>query len=103
MRIREIPLTIALACTTGLLLAGQASAYPYGFDPHIPDPFGGFCPGGGWGATYGGIGFCDGRPYPDGTKWHATFSDGSRNMFCVVDTGAPMPPPAPPGGCGGGW
>lgn len=107
MKIREntllkVAITIALACVVALLVSGRANAYP-GFDPHIPDPFGGFCPGGGWGGTFGGLGYCDGRPYPDGTMWHATFSGWTRAMFCVVNTGAPLPPPAPPGGCGGAW
>lgn len=89
----------------GVGCAGPAIADPgFGFgggiDPHIPQPLMGYCPGGGAG---GDAMWCDGQPYPDGTKWHGFYYGGTRSMTCVIDDGGPMPPPAPPGGCGGAW
>lgn len=78
-------------------------------DPHIPDPQTSYCPGGGMGSMIW-YGYCDGEHYPDGTYWH-WFQQGiptighpagllGQPMECVVDNGTPMPPPAPPDGCG---
>ena len=85
-------------------------------DPHIPNPSTGYCPGGSMGSPIY-MGFCDGIPYPDGTKWHTrqwgiplygnpnglagTSGGGPSGAECVIDDGSPVPPPAPPGGCGG--
>lgn len=83
-------------------------------DPHMPNPLNGYCPGGGVGNVFEG--YCDGEHYADGSYWHKinygamTFPwmmPGSTQptqigLSCVVDPdGAPVPQPAPPGGCGG--
>ncbi len=74
-------------------------------DPHIPNPLIGWCPGGGSGGI-SGYGFCDGVRYPDGSYWHVVrgnvpFAGPQMRMDCVIDNGSPVPPLAPPGGCGG--
>lgn len=101
---------IAAAAATGLLLLSAPAAQAQ-LDPYYPVPNFDWCPGGGGGGgfgAYGGAAFCDGIPFPDGTKWHA---DGGWAMGvawwnptkCVV-ANAPAPPPvAAPGGCGGAW
>ena len=76
----------------------------------MPNPQANYCPGGGAGSMIY-AGWCDGVPYQDGTFWHyiqyglplvghpaGLLSPG---MQCVVNNGAPVPAPAPPGGCGG--
>jgi hypothetical protein len=70
---------------------------PTQMDPHYPNPFIGFCPGGG----VGGLGWCDGVRYPDGSFWHSTRWLWA-SYTCVVDNGTPLPAPAPPDGCGRG-
>lgn len=78
-------------------------------DPHIPNMAAGYCPGGGMGSPIY-LGYCDGEPYPDGSRWHiiqygvpmighpnGLLSPGSQ---CVIGDG-PVPEPAPPGACGG--
>ncbi|WP_343601430.1 hypothetical protein [Mycobacterium sp.] len=105
----------ALACVAvmgaGVAHADPAPAVPPGpslpptFDPHVPNTAEGWCPGGGVGG-FNGFGFCDGDRYPDGSYWHqvrgnAPFAGSVLTLTCVVDNGSPVPPPAPPGGCGG--
>jgi hypothetical protein len=76
------------------------------FDPHVPNTAEGWCPGGGVGG-FSGFGYCDGDRYPDGSYWHqvrgkAPFAGSILTLTCVVDPdGGPLPPLAPPGGCGG--
>lgn len=93
-----------------ILTAATAHAAP---DPHIPDPKNDYCPGGGAGSMIY-LGYCDGTKYPDGSYWHwfqngvpligkPSGLGGSPGLVCVVDNGSPVPPLAPPGGCGGGW
>lgn len=67
---------------------------PTQMDPHYPNPYIGFCPGGG----AGGVGYCDGIRYPDGTYWHFVSFIWSR-YECVRDNGTAIPEPAP-AGCG---
>lgn len=82
----------------------QAHAQP--LDPYMPLPPV-WCPGGGIMTGWGG--YCDGKTFLDGTKWHmdavsAPFVGMVWNpIVCVVDTGEIMQPQAPPGGCNGGW
>lgn len=103
----------ALACAAvvgaGIAHAAPASAAqpgPPAFDPHVPNSAEGWCPGGGFGG-FSGLGFCDGDRYPDGSYWHqvrvrAPFVGSILTLTCVVDPdGGPLPPLAPPGGCGG--
>ena len=91
------------AIAIALTAAPVANAAP---DPHIPEPGMGWCRGGGDGG--GGIGFCDGVPYGDGSKWHVArgfipFKGYTWKLSCVVDDGTIFPPEAMPGQCGGGW
>jgi hypothetical protein len=80
-------------------------------DPHIPNMAANYCPNGGpkwlFASTY-----CDGMPYADGSYWHIVkrsyfsgiddYTPDTSPMRCVVDPdGAPVPQPAPPGGCEG--
>ena len=63
-----------------------------------------WCPGGGSLTGWGG--YCDGRTFPDGTKWHqdsfwAPFVGRVWNPIVCVRADAPAPPPLAPGGCGG--
>lgn len=56
----------------------------------------------------GGIGFCDGVPYGEGSKWHVArgfipFKGYTWKLSCVFDDGTIFPPEAMPGQCGGGW
>lgn len=106
----------ALACAAvvgaGVAHADPAPAGPPGppkpptFDAHVPDTAEGWCPGGGFGG-FSGNGYCDGDRYPDGSYWHqvrvrAPFVGSTLTLTCVVDPdGGPLPPLAPPGGCGG--
>lgn len=101
--------TILLAAM--VLGAPVAHAAP---DPHIPDPFNGYCPGGGAGNAFEG--YCDGVKYPDGSYWHKlAFGVGTAVPWmmpgqsapvnpwlqCVIDPDGGIPQPAPRGGCGG--
>ena len=95
---------LAAAAIAGAVLAAGAPAHADPGDPHVPNPWVGWCPGGGWGGFYG-WGYCDGRPYPDGTKWHqlramVPFVGPTWQLSCVLDTPDAIPPAAP-GGCGG--
>lgn len=102
-----------------LVVAGAAVAFAapaLADDAHIPNPSTGYCPGGSMGSPIY-MGFCDGERYPDGTYWHTrqwgiplysnnngllgTNGGGPAGAECVIDNGSPLPPPAPPGGCGG--
>ena len=98
----------AVLAGTALAYAADAGAQPtFAIDPHVPQPGIGYCPGGGSGG-FGGLGFCDGRPYPDNTKWHQVrgfvpFAGYHWQLQCVINTGELLQPIAPPGGCGGAW
>jgi hypothetical protein len=96
----------ALAATVAAVgVAPLASADPPGQTPHMPNVTIGYCPGGqgGFLATK----WCDGQPYADGSYWHQLIMTGSSltgpvfQLNCVVNDGSPIPPAAPPGGCGG--
>ena len=102
---------IAANAAVALLLtaAGLAAADPDqeqpppGQEPHMPNSMMGYCPGGGFGGI--GTGWCDGVKYPDGSYWHqvrlpAPFVGSTLNLECVIDDGSPVPPQAPPTGCG---
>lgn len=104
--------TLAVAAAVALLSAAPTHADPYGsnggMDPHMPNTWQGYCPGGGFGGPMGyGTGYCDGIHYPDGSYWHQIrggipFVGPSISLSCVVDPdGGPFPAPAPHGGCGG--
>ena len=103
---------VGVAIAAALIVAPSAHAAP---DPHIPNPGANYCPGGSAGSPIY-MGFCDGEHYPDGTYWHtrqwgipiygspnglAGTNGGPNGAECVIDNGSPLPPPAPPGGCGG--
>jgi hypothetical protein len=100
-------LATVISVSAILTLAAPAFADP---DPHMPDPPNNYCPGGGAGSMIY-MGYCDGVPYPDGSYWHhiqygipmINHPGGllSPGMQCVVNNGSPIPPAAPPGGCGG--
>jgi len=92
-------MTAAALAAAALISAPAASAQPDIVPPN-------WCPGGGALTAWGG--WCDGKTYPDGTKWHqdsywAPFVGRVWNpIVCVLD-GHPAPPPlAPPSGCGRG-
>ncbi len=79
-----------------------ATADPPGSDPHLPNLQFGYCPGGQGG--FSSYQWCDGQQYPDGSFWHQFLDATIGQHFtlnCVVNNGSPLPPPAPPGGCGG--
>lgn len=73
---------------------------PNGMDPHVPNFGIRYCPGGKGGFA---VFWCDGEHYPDGTYWHQTmgYTSPIGTLTCVADNDSPMPPIAPPGGCGG--
>ncbi|MFV1363791.1 hypothetical protein AAHH97_10165 [Mycolicibacterium elephantis] len=102
-------------CASAVLLVGAVTAAALAtaatgsanqeMDPHMPNTTQGYCPGGGFGGATG-WGYCDGIKYPDGSYWHqlrapAPFVGSTITLTCVIDDGSPVPPPAPPGGCGG--
>ena len=105
------PLALMIGATALVIgMAGTAHA-----DPHIPNPSTGDCAGGSAGSPIY-MGFCDGEHYPDGSYWHtrqwgipiygnqnglAGTHGGPNGAECVIDNGTPLPPAAPPGGCGG--
>jgi len=99
---------LAALATAAALLSTNAPAHAdYDFskvaDPKIPDPIMFWCMGGGAGnLLLGQPGYCDGEHYPDGSYWHVINAPVVRmRMDCVIDNGSPLPPLAPPGGCGG--
>lgn len=101
LRLRLLLVFVLAGAALALMFAPDSNATP---DPYMPIPPI-WCPGGGIQTGWGG--YCDGRPYPDGTKWHqdsvwAPFVGQIwRPIVCVID-GTPAPPPlAGPGGCGG--
>lgn len=109
IRPRTLRRRLALVGLGGAIAAGMltlpAEAHAF-VDPHIPVPVAGYCPGGGTGGGFG-VGYCDGRPYPDGSYWHqlrywAPFVGTSWNLSCVIPAD-PMPALAAPGQCGGNW
>jgi hypothetical protein len=72
----------------------------------IPHPIMFWCMGGGAGnLLLGQPEYCDGERYPDGSYWHVINAPVVRmRMDGVIDlncNGSPVPPLAPPGGCGG--
>lgn len=91
---------LIVAAAAFIVGAGSAKANP----PDVSFPY---CPGGGVATAWGG--YCDGKTFPDGTKWHtdaywAPFVGRVWNPIVCVVANAPAPPPlAPPGGCGGGY
>lgn len=90
---------------TSAALVSAPSAIATPGDPHMPNIAAGNCPGGRGGLPR--FWFCDGVRYSDGSFWHQWGSWAGRlgitrgHLACVVDNGTPLPPPAPPGGCGG--
>lgn len=93
-----------MACCAALAAAAVTPPAAAVVDPHVPSPWAGYCPGGGNG---GGLGFCDGRAYPDGSYWHQLrtwipFVGVQWNLSCVVPAN-PIPAIAAPGQCGGTW
>jgi hypothetical protein len=97
----------ALAAAAALQSTNPPANADYDFskvaDPKIPDPIMFWCMGGGAGnLLLGQPGYCDGQHYPDGSYWHVINAPVVRmRMDCVIDNGSPLPPLAPPGGCGG--
>ena len=93
----------AAAVVAGILAAPPADAAPG--DPFVPNPPM-WCPGNDptvfVASGYGG--FCEGRSYPDGTRWN-TYRVGFfwQPLRCIIADGTPFPPIAGPVGCGGGW
>lgn len=89
---------VALAAGS-MVVAAPASAEP---DPRYPLLDIGWCPGGsGDGGFIFGGGFCEGINYPDGSRWQITYSSFTRpKYYCIIHTGHPLPPLAPPNGCG---
>jgi len=95
------------ALLTALLAAAWLAAPGAGAapDPFVPNPPM-WCPGNDPNAFvasgYGG--FCEGRTYPDGTRWN-TYRVGFfwQPLRCIVADGTPFPPIAPAGSCGGNW
>lgn len=93
----------ALLFGGGAIATADPEPPPPGQDTHMPNSMMGYCPGGGFGGI--GTGWCDGVKYPDGSYWHqvripAPFVGSTLNLDCVVDDGSPIPPSAPPNGCG---
>ena len=89
----------ALAIALGTAPAANAMPDPYFPQPPI------WCPGNGPGISASGYGgYCEGRSYPDGTRWNV-FRIGYfwNPMRCIIPDGSMNPPLAPPGGCGGNW
>ena len=96
-----------IASTCAALAAALIACAPVAHaDDHIPNMAAGYCPGGGAGSPIW-LGYCDGAPFADGTKWHVIqygipvigHSNGllAPPMQCVNADGSP----AGPGGCGG--
>ena len=81
------------ALVIGLTTAPVASAE---LDPRIPQPpF--WCPGNGPGISASGYGgYCEGRSYPDGTRWNV-FRIGYfwNPLRCIIPDGSMNPPLAP--------
>ena len=100
-------LLVAAAITAfaafGATPAAHADPPPPWQDPHIPDRQHGNCAGGQGGAF--GFGWCDGAPYPDGTRWHQILGTGGSwgggNWAHKPECVNPDNSPAPPSGCGG--
>ena len=72
----------------------------------IPHPIMFWCMGGGAGnLLLGQPEYCDGERYPDGSYWHVINAPvvrmGMDGVIAVNCNGSPVPPLAPPGGCGG--
>lgn len=107
IRPRTLRRRLILVGLGGVLAAAALAPAPHAdafLDPHVPVPIIGYCPGGGNG---GGLGYCDGRAYPDGSYWHqlrlwAPFVGVQWNVSCVVPAD-PIPALAAPGQCGGAW
>jgi len=93
----KILVTIILAVIATIVVVAVSSPKAHAdsiFDPYMPIPALGWCPGGGVGSGWGG--FCDGRRYADGTFWHSANAMGFwLPTQCVIDNGTAMPPAAP--------
>ena len=102
MRHMGVSVGAVAAVAAALIVAPAVRAAP---DPYFPEPPL-WCPGNPPGAIvasgYGG--FCEGRSYPDGTRWNA-YRVGFfwQPLRCIIADGTAFPPVAPPGGCGGAW
>ncbi|PEG38384.1 hypothetical protein CQY20_13130 [Mycolicibacterium agri] len=101
----------AIGAAAAIALPPTASAEP---DPHIPDGPAGWCPGGQPGAQ-GGIRYCLGAPFADGSFYAQTWSFGPGGPFapgawhsgasCSVWVNGQVQGGLPGGGipqCGGG-
>lgn len=93
----KLIITIVLAVLATLIVVAISSPKAHAdiYDPHMPVPILGWCPGGG-GQGGGWGGYCDGRPYADGTFWHTANAMGfSSPIQCVINNGTAFPAPAP--------
>ncbi len=89
------PVAVAAFGVSIVLASPLAHADP---DPHVPNPWIGWCPGSGQ-LNLVTIGYCDGVPYPDGTYWHHSPIKVDP-LVCAIGGGAF--PQLAPDGCGGG-
>ena len=103
MRNRLLAVLAAIAVLVGGVFTSAPTANA-GLDPYWPIPVFDWCPGGQGGAIVFGIGaiYCEGVSYPDGTRWQDIRTSVSVQTQCIIFTGQPAPPLAPPWGCGRG-
>ena len=85
-----------------LTLGGAAYSAADTFDPQVPNVGAGWCPGGG-AVSFSFGSFCDGVPYPDGTRWHYDLAPNFMKLWCVIGESKIFPAKAASGGCGGSW
>ena len=94
-----------LLCSIAALALLTAPAAQADTDQFMPQPPL-WCPGNvpGTIVSLGYGGYCEGRSYPDGTRWN-TYRIGWfwQPLRCVMFDGSFNPPTAPAGGCGGNW